>query len=553
MSDRFLRYSIFLLASVQLWAQKPVPEAALDVYTPAAFDEERVAGLFAERLRANIEGYLQRVDTAKLEKPFRERSSSALDPLSTEGAGLFLMAAAESYDYSDDPELKAVMDRVARGLIAAQEPDGYAGVYKGEARWGPGDVLTQASVLMGLMAYWRSTGDDASETAAHKMADLFLSTFGQKKAPADAVALLPGMAELYRSSGDVRYLNFCKSLAAAVTSTGDGALVMALRGFGLVELYRITGNDSYLNAARQIWQKTEQEHRSVAGLPASSESLDSCLTLAWFQLTLDLLRLTGQVEYASALEATIYNGLFAAQEKNTGGIDAAVPFTGKKKFGHGTDVCTAAAAVGIAELPGVVWGRYGYGIAIMGYVPGRTSVRLRRRASVQLYAEGNYPASGAILLHVEPSHDIRFPLRFYVPSWTKKFTADVGETHQIGSPGKFLIIDREWRRGDTVKIAIDMTPSIVSDPATGKRLAVRRGPQLLALSSSLNARLGDLASVSLDKSAAATLKQEESTTMPTGLQTYSIVGNESGKTVKLLLIPFSDATDYRVWLQPAGM
>ena len=75
---------------------RPVAEAALDMYTPVAFDQQRFAGQFGERTRANIEGYLERVDAPRLLKPFQERSADALDPLLAEGAGLYLVAASNS-------------------------------------------------------------------------------------------------------------------------------------------------------------------------------------------------------------------------------------------------------------------------------------------------------------------------------------------------------------------------------------------------------------------------------------------------------------------------
>lgn len=553
---RLIPLALLVVAAPLVFAepQRPVPEGALDVYTPAAFDEERVGGVFSDRMRANMEGYLEHADIAKLEKPFRERTKDSLDASLPEGAGLFLIAASESYEYSDDAQLKAVMDRMARSLMKSQEQDGYTGVYTKEARWGPGDTLTQASVLLGFVAYSRSTGDDDAEAAARKLANLLVLTFGQKHAPPEAAAFLPGIAELYHSTGDARYLEFAKSLALQQNGVNATTLVTVLRGYGLVELFRITGDDSYLQAAKNIWQKTEDEKPSVSGVPGSSDQVDSCMTLAWFQLTLDLLRLTGQVDYAAALENTVYNGLFPAQENNTGLIDATVPFAGRKKFGNGIDVCSAAAAVGIAEVPDVLWGRYGSGLAVLSYIPGRASIRLRHRGSVQLYAEGTYPESGSVVLHVEPSHDVKFSLRLYVPRWTHKFTVDVGGTHLSGTPGQFLMLRREWRRGDTVRIAIDMTAQVVSDPLTGKRVAVRRGPQLLALSSVLNPSLHDLGTVSLEKGAAATLKLDEGNNNPTmPATTYSIDGSESGKPVKLRMVPFSDATNYRVWLPAHGL
>ena len=533
---------------------KPVVEAALDLYTPAALDQQRYAGVFSYRLRANIEGFLEQADIQQLTRPFRQRANGDADLGTGEGAGLFLVAAANSYDYSDDVQLKTVMERLVKDLIQTQEKDGYLGLYTREARWNAGDMLTHAGVMMGLIAYARVTGDDEALAAADRAARLLVATFGGwHRAPPDTVVVLPAMAELYRSTGQKRYLDFCKSLASTTGALTGGALVSTLRGIGLVDLFRLTADDAYLKAAQTIWQKLLEEHRSLTGTPEGSEHLDTCLTLAWFHLSMNLLRLTGSPVYAASLESTIYNSILPAQDATTGNIDRAVPMVGKKTFTNKVTICTAAEAVALSEIMDAVWGRYGDGVAIISYTPGRASVRLHRRASLQLYAEGNYPASGSVVLHVEPAHDVRFPLRLFVPAWTKSFVAEVGNERFVGQPGEFLIVNREWKRGDRVSITMDMTPAVVADPMDDQRVALRRGPQILALQIGLNARVADTAGLVLSKPAAASLREEEGTNLPvsTMTQIFSITPSVPGDPQKLFFVPFSEATDYRVWLRAA--
>jgi DUF1680 family protein len=180
-------------------------------------------------------------------------------------------------------------------------------------------------------------------------------------------------------------------------------------------------------------------------------------------------------------------------------------------------------------------------------------VRLRRRGVIHLYTETNYPETGTVLLHVEPDHPIHFPLRLRVPDWTSKFTADVGEDHFAGKPGEFLILNRGWKRGDTVKISMVMTArAIPGIRQFSADVAIARGPQVLALAKTLNPDITDLDAVKLEHVNSGELQL---TPLPTGYaanwmseQAYALPGTYQGRRKKLILVPFADALNYRVWL-----
>ena len=534
-----------VLCSQTLLAQggRPVAEAALDVYTPVALDQQSFAGIFSNRTRANLEGYLKHIDEHALLESFRSRPTTPSDLGMAEGPGLYLIAAANSYEATDDPGLKEVMDRVAHQILKAQEKDGYIGMYAGAARWSPGDVLTQAATVFGLLAYSHVTGDDDAANAARRAVDLIISQFRKRETPfSDAPALLPVLSELYQTTGDARYLSFSRELAD-ISGPADAPLVATLRAFGLVELYRLTGDETRLKTAQATWQRLQDSHPSVTGVPGPSDRLDGCLTLAWFRLTLDLFRITGHAQYAGALEDLVYNALLPSQEANTGNLDAAIKLGGAKKFEHSTEVCSTAAAVAFSELADVAWGRYGEGLAILSYNPGRAALRLRRRTRVQLYQESDYPASGSILLHVEPTHDVKFPLRLYVPAWTHGFRASIGETRLNGQPGQFLVLNRQWRKGDTVKISIEMTATVIHDPQDGRRLALRRGPQLLAM----DEPEGKPEQVTLGPNTAATLTETKAAALPSGPERFKIAASENGRKRDIVVTPFADSTSSAIW------
>lgn len=539
-------------ALVMAQSQPPVAERALDIYTPVALDEQRLAGIFAVRNRANIEGYLEQIDTDALLEPFRSHSATASTRSQT--AGLFLIAASNSYEYSDDSQLRTVMDRVASQIEKAQDPDGYLGLQAKANRWSQADLLTETSSLLGLIDYWHVTGEDSAADALERAANLLTKEFsGRSHLPEGASALAAPMVELYLMTSNGQYLQLCRSLATLHRDeTDSNPLVSALTGYGLVELYRVTGSDADLRAAKSIWLKLSDSGYFVAGIPDIGNRVDSCLTLAWFQFTLDLFRLTGEARYAAQIEPLVYNAMAAAQDMQTGGIDPAAPLVGAKKFERGLDVCTAAEAVAISELGASMWGRYGPGVAILAYNPGRGSIRVRRRATVAVYTESNYPQTGNVIVHVEPSHPMRFPVQLLVPSWSHHFTVKIGETDMLGKPGQFLTLNREWKKGDTLQISIDMRTTVVPDPRDASHIALRRGPQLLTVVDSGSADARDVSKATVEP---ATLR--EITNAATGLPDpmavihYSVRGEVEGKSIELILAPLASSRRSDLWFQNA--
>ncbi|MDQ2775281.1 MAG: glycoside hydrolase family 127 protein [Acidobacteriota bacterium] len=549
---------VVVVAAIPLFADppRPVVDAVPDTFTPVALDQQHLAGLLASRLRANNEGYLEHIDTEALLKPHPAEEQNR----TAGSAGLFLQAAANSYDYTDDVQLKRVMDGVARKLIAAQDPSGFLRTYTGPKEWSALDLPALSNEMLGLLSYSYVTGDEDAFAVARRLADFLVASFGASKneKPAAAIALLRPMLDLYRHTGDQRYLLLSEALAKTKIAPSEDLENALFYAGGLAELYRLNGDESNLKLAVADWHDVHDKHLSITGAPllsshnAHQENGGSlCQTVAWMQLTLDLLRITGQPQYADELERTVYNQLLAVQDPATGRIYDGAPMQGSKKTVISASACDSAEPVGISQIPDAVWGRYGYGIAVLTYAPGRATLHLRRRATVQIYSEGNFPESGNISIHVEPSHDVRFPVRLRVPTWTKHFVAEIGGGRMVGTPGDFLVIDREWKKGDTIRLTIDMPVLKRTSPEWPGQIAIQRGPQILALARNVNPQLQDLGNAAWASELPESLTAGgPDTKMPFGAveQGYAIPGEYQGKPQQLVLLPFADATAYRVWL-----
>jgi len=426
-----------------------VPDNIADQFTPAAFERQRIEGILGDRMRVNLEGRLLRVDEKALIDCFQHRPGP--QAWSGEHAGKFLHAAANTWLYSGDQRLKTLMDRMARNLIATQLPDGYLGTYTDDKRWTSWDVWVHKYDLLGLLSYYRATGYEPALEASRKVGDLLARTFGTGPGQRDIIAagthvgmastsVLEAMVNLYRFTGERKYLDFCEYLvrswdqpngpkiAASLLATGSvfktanaKAYEMMSNLVGLVELYRVTGKAEYLKPAEIAWRDITAQRLYATGTTSAGEHFhddfvlpgeeaanvgEGCATVTFLQLTWQLLRATGQPQYADELEHTVYNALLGAQDPSNGNICYFTPLNGKKTPTPGINCCVSSEPRGISMIPQLAWGTLGEGIAVLLYVPGKVAVDTRA-GEVAIESRTNYPSDGAVELTIRTAATVQ--------------------------------------------------------------------------------------------------------------------------------------------------
>jgi DUF1680 family protein len=588
-----MRFTALLLIAAALCAAAPKPEVAdkiRDRFVPTPYQRQQIEGLFGRRMATNLEGRLLHVDEEGLLNGFERRPGK--HAWIGEHAGKYLHAAANTWLLTGDARLRTQMDRIARRLIAAQLPDGYLGTYTEDQRWTSWDVWSHKYDLIGLLAYYQATGYEPALAAARKVGDLLGRTFGDGPGQRDivkssthvgmaAMSVLEPMVMLYRYTGEPRYLDFCHYIVRAYDQPNGPKIVSSLAAtgsvfktanakayemlsnlVGLVDLYRITGDERLLAATVTAWNDISAKRLYLTGATSSKEHFhddfvlpaddnagvgEGCATVTWLQLSWQLLRITGEAKYAEGLERTIYNQLLGAQDPHNGNICYFTPMQGTKKPGPGINCCVSSEPRGISMIPQTVWGERAGGVAILLYTPGHATI-----GHVEVTSRTTFPADGKVTLTLDAGRSERFPLYLRVPQWTARYTATAGGKTYTGKPGEFLTIEREWAQGDTVAIAMDMTVRVVEG---GKSypgyVAVQRGPQVLALDAAVNP------GVALDAAGPKSAAVKDLRLLPAGGslpanwggdQAYSIESH-SGK--RLVLVPFADAHEMRVWLKPA--
>jgi len=559
-----------------------IPDAA-GLLSPSAVGLD---GWLGARVRASETHRLLAVDTGLLLAGFRQKPGA--HPWIGEHVGKWLDAATLAWANSGDAALRAKLDRVAAELIAAQEPDGYLGTYLEKDRWTEWDVWSHKYCLIGLLTYYRHTANADALGAARRAADLLLATFPAKKSiiaagthvGMAATSVLEPMVQLYRLTADERYLAFAHYLVRAWDEPDGPALLADLRAgrpvaevanakayemlsnlVGLCELARVTGDRAMLQAVENAWRDIAEHQLYLTGGASVGEHFrkdrarpndvaacicETCVTVTWIQLNLQLLRLTGEARYGDELERSFYNHLAGAQHPRGDDWCYYTALEGVKSYDKGITCCHSSGPRGLALTPQAA---YLVGAGTL-YVDTLETSRVTFEVDgqpVTVIQQSGFPHRGESVLTIRLARPTRFSLKIRVAPWAAPLKAD-GKSFGAG----WAVLEaREWRDGDRVALGFNLASRFVAGEFNNQgRTALTWGPFVLACDLAANPGLSDpVVGASLPKPKPKTGDALVFTTLVTE-------GTEAGP-VRATLVPFADAGAdggaFRVWLRAADV
>jgi len=509
---------------------------------PAAGARFKFDGFIGERLKANEEQWLL---TAPFANPamiemFRDRDRTPhrdLLPWSGEFVGKYLTAAVLNWRITQSRSLKRVIDTVVADFIATQSPEGYLGPFPKEQRLSVGwDLWGHYHAFIGLLLYHDSTGDERALAAARKAADFICDMFPETRPePAERdgkrvvsvgseemnEAIIHGMLLLYERTGEPRYFDMARRVEQDWETPPSGDYVRtALEGKpfyqtpkprweslhdlqAIAELYLITGEVKYRQAFEHIWWSIVEGDRhntggfssgeQACGNPYNPAAIETCCTVAWIALSLDMLRLTGDSVVADEIELSTFNGGIGGQAPSGRWWTYNTPMEGEKKASAheinfqcrpGSPELNCCSVNG-PRILGMLsqWSLMAArdGLVLNYYGPCELSAALPSGETVALREKTTYPRGGDIDITVGMSQPARFALRLRIPYWSAETTVRVDGERIPARPGAYLVLDRTWKDGDKIQIALDMSPHFwVGEKEFDGKTSVFRGPILLA-------------------------------------------------------------------------
>ena len=570
----------------------------------------RFTGVLAERLRVNQENWLLRAPAANpgMLEMFRVRDRKPvpnLVPWAGEFVGKYLISAIQALRLESDPArqaaLRATVATVVSELIAAQAEDGYLGPFpKADRLKGNWDLWGHYHCMLALLMWHEATGDPTALKTCTRAADLVCATFLDTKLRVfDAgshemnMAIIHSLGWLHRLTHEPKYLRMMREIEKDWERAGD-YLRSGLDGRefyesprprweslhdlqGLVELYRATGDARYRQAFEHHWRSILRWDRhndgafssgeQATGNPYAPTAIETCCTVAWMAISIDMLELTGDPRVADELELSTYNGAAGAQHPSGRWWTYNTPMDGAREASAHSIVFQSRA--GTPELNCCsVNGPRSLGmlsewavmsttdaLIINGYEPGEFDATLPNGSRVAWRCDGEYPRQGKVRLTLAttPAAGARLWLR--IPQWSARTAVQVnGQPVADVRAGTYLELSGR-ARGDVIALEFDTSLRAVpgAHEATGK-VSVYRGPLLLAYDQRLNSFDEDaIPALDLARLAEAKVLEPARADSSDGTWLRVDVPAKDGRTVRVCDFASAGAmgTRYRSWLAAA--
>lgn len=526
-----------------------MPQPLCQAHCKTKFDLHGVVRDYVDRITDQWLLVAPLANPAMLEM-FRDRDAPPLRdmvPWAGEFAGKYLTGAAQVLRVTGDRRLKAWLREFVALLISRQADDGYLGPWpddcrltnsapylgdKGTLTW---DTWGHYHMMLGLLLWHEQTRDRRALKAATAIGDLICRKYLGKVAPrlvdtgSTEMNLAPvhSLCLLYRLTSNQRYLDMALQIAdefAAAGSEGPLAgdyLRQGLAGkeffqtpkprweslhpiMGLVELHWITGEDRFREAFENLWWSMLKGDRhnnggftsgeKATGNPYDPGAIETCCTIAWIALSVEMLKLTADSVVADEIELSTLNSVIGMHASSGRWATYNTPSDGHRRASAHHIVfqsrpgspelncCSVNSPRGFGLIGEWAVMRDADGILLNYYGPGRMTVPLGRGVTLDLIQRTDYPVGGIIDVEVLPSKAMSFMLKLRIPYWSRRTTVKVnGRAVKGVKPGRYLAIARPWKKGDRIRIQLDMSLHVWSGEQECKdRASLYRGPLLLA-------------------------------------------------------------------------
>ena len=449
------------------------------------------------------------------------------DNIKGQTAGLFLMGAANSLRWTEDPVLRAEVETIVDSIETAAEPDGffepipksefgtleypnYVRVWLNYGLKAASLVGNQKALpLMRRMQTWFN-GCDERFLAKHLVLAfqgiIANTTVARSEVglPEDVDAVVNYYQEDWWLGQFIRH----EDGAIHKRSTPHGTELEGITAY--FDMYLLTGKAFYLNAVNAAYRMFRDKWQHVGGGIVAIEHTDIapgcywldpvhkynelCCSAHWLYLNQRYHQLYPTEEaYVEEIEKTLYN-VVVANQKGSELIRYHAFIDIQKDCAAFTPVscCAGLGTRILGSLPEFLYSVSDDGVAVDIYASSEFSWK-RGTKEHRLITDSGQPTSGEVRIVVKPQEPDSFVVRLRIPRWTGREVpvAVNGKEVAKGAPGTYCALDRTWRNGDTIELSLPLPlrPRRYTglDSVVGfERYAIERGPLLLGCVGSLD-------------------------------------------------------------------
>ena len=352
------------------------------------------------------------------------------------------------------------------------------------------------------------------------------------------------LARLYVLTGEKKYLDEAKFLLdyrgktphKDVYSQSDKPVVNQTEAWGhavragymyagMADVAALLGDSSYIKAIDTIYENIVSRKYYLTGgvgarhggeafgadyeLPNLTAYNETCAAIAMVYLFERMFLLHGDAKYIDCLERTLYNGVISGMSVDGGKFFYPNPLSSDGRYRFNADgtmtrqpwfgcaCCPSNLCRFIPSMPGYIYGVRDNDLYVNLFAANTATLALGGK-SVTIQQDTNYPWDGDIAIKVLQNKAKAFNMMVRIPGWVQSrvvpsdlyaYNDDIFSTYEITVNGQkvdselengYMVINRNWKKGDVVRIHFDMpVRTVVASPRVSDdrgRVAVERGP-----------------------------------------------------------------------------
>ncbi len=522
--------------------------------------ENDYSGLLHDAAKFTMDSQLLDSDTWQIfVQQFRLKSDSKDRGWRGEYWGKMMRGAAFTYSFLRDEELYRILTESVLDILTTEDELGRISTYdigneKGFSEFDGWDMWSRKYVLLGMQYYLEICRDEELKkriiASMCRQTDYIISKIGpseEGKLPItlatrnwrglNSTSILEPVVRLYSLTGEKKYLDFAEYIVSeggtsifnlfemALEDTTDPYQYPVTKAYemmscfeGLLEYYRVTGIEKYkiavLNFARRVMNSDVSiigccgttserfDHSSVRQTDSTyqGEMQETCVTVTWMKLCLQLLALTGDVAFAECFETSLYNAYLGSLNTENRlnenillqcpdvTVSKIMPFDsystllgGIRGFeiggfrmlegGRYYGCCTCIGAVGIGMVPKAANMLSREGIVLNLYIAGRSETMTPMGKKLVLDCDTEYPAKGRVKFTLDLQESEIFEIKLRIPAWSEKTRLTVCGA-EVDAKCGYVSLKREWKKSDTIELELDMRARLVRPAHLEKDLII---------------------------------------------------------------------------------
>lgn len=374
-----------------------------------------------------------------------------------------------------------------------------------DALFGPGKrhwVTGHQELELALVKLYKTTKNEKYL----KLADWLLSERGKKLAK----------GYTWTDWKDTAYAQDVLPVKEQTQITGHAVRAMYMYT-GAADVAAQTGDAGYMKAMRTVWEDVVYRNMYITGgigsagsnegfsqdydLPNEQAYCETCASVGMVFWNQRMNAMTGNAEYIDVLERSLYNGALDGLSISGDRFFYGNPLASRgqhyRREWFGTACCPANIARLIASLGDYIYAKTDNAVYVNLFVGSNTTIPLKN-GNVDVKMETNYPWDGKMNLTIDPVKKSKFRLYLRVPGWAQGHTStnelyDIadfnsaiiylkvnGKDHPSRIENGYLVIEREWEKGDEVMYELPFQTNRIMARTELKqdnnRVAIQRGP-----------------------------------------------------------------------------